>query len=483
MTRRQHRPISSRVAPLTIACVLLSLGPLLLSTTGCMGVQEADASIAPDAVPEDFEAPEADAESIECFHRALADGGEWEQRAPFGEVWAPRVPEGWRPYTQGNWVETDQGWGWEAEEPWGWAVFHYGRWFYGPERKWLWIPGTRWAPAWVAWRWGGSYVGWAPLPPTIGFVASRGLDPGSASIHATHFSFVPESALLTHNLRSVMLPVNQNATILGRTRDITRYTMVRHRVFDLGVSPRRITEIVGHPLEPLKVARLATSAGSSRGLFYQPPALAKLSGRSWSEFGSTASHRGMGSIRGSTRSEEIGGHGIAAARTRRSRGDQEAVRFAHGASTLRNRWDSRNSNPSGNTRRQMVRAQGNGRIEASGRFSEKNQMGERERVAAIGPRTSQTVQPRPLQTMRGQRAISSSAEALRSQAPRPERAQGYATQAEAQRSYTSAPRYQPRQVRDFAPPPQPQRSFMPAPPHQAHGAPTQTPSGGRHRPP
>ena len=32
-------------------------------------------------------------------------------------------------------------------------------------RGWCWIPGTTWGPAWVNWRWGGGYVGWAPMAP------------------------------------------------------------------------------------------------------------------------------------------------------------------------------------------------------------------------------------------------------------------------------------------------------------------------------
>lgn len=30
---------------------------------------------------------------------------------------------------------------------------------------WIWVRGEEWAPAWVDWRRGSDYVGWAPLPP------------------------------------------------------------------------------------------------------------------------------------------------------------------------------------------------------------------------------------------------------------------------------------------------------------------------------
>ena len=82
---------------------------------------------------------------------------------------------GWRPYTQGHWVDTDYGWTWISDEPWGWATYHYGRWLADQEYGWLWVPGNQWGPAWVSFQQGGGYVGWAPLPPAVGFQAGIGL--------------------------------------------------------------------------------------------------------------------------------------------------------------------------------------------------------------------------------------------------------------------------------------------------------------------
>ncbi|MCX7916289.1 MAG: hypothetical protein N3A53_08330, partial [Verrucomicrobiae bacterium] len=52
-------------------------------------------------------------------------------------------------------------------EPFGWAVFHYGRWYYDDYYGWIWIPDRIWGPAWVEWRETETYVGWAPLLPTV----------------------------------------------------------------------------------------------------------------------------------------------------------------------------------------------------------------------------------------------------------------------------------------------------------------------------
>ena len=88
------------------------------------------------------------------------------QTDDYGYVFQPNVTDPhWAPYTDGHWVYTDAGWTWVSDEPWGWATYHYGRWINIDGTGWVWVPGYRWAPAWVSWRYGGGYCGWAPLPP------------------------------------------------------------------------------------------------------------------------------------------------------------------------------------------------------------------------------------------------------------------------------------------------------------------------------
>lgn len=76
--------------------------------------------------------------------------------------WRPRVAAGWRPYWNGRWGWTPSGVTWISYEPWGWVPYHYGTWDYLPAYGWSWLPGRRFAPAWVYWYWGPSYVGWCP---------------------------------------------------------------------------------------------------------------------------------------------------------------------------------------------------------------------------------------------------------------------------------------------------------------------------------
>ena len=102
---------------------------------------------------------------VSDFYEPLAPFGYWTEVPRYGWCWYPtNVEQGWRPYINGNWVWSDGGWYWASEEPWAWATYHYGRWVWDPYYGWLWVPGLESAPAWVAWREGGDYVGWAPLP-------------------------------------------------------------------------------------------------------------------------------------------------------------------------------------------------------------------------------------------------------------------------------------------------------------------------------
>ena len=111
------------------------------------------------------------------FDVPLAQHGAWVEVGTYGRCWRPaHVAVEWRPYCSREWVWTDCGWYWSSDEPWAWACYHYGSWVYEPGMGWVWVPGVEWAPAWVSWRVGGGYIGWAPLPPP-GFFFARHPEP------------------------------------------------------------------------------------------------------------------------------------------------------------------------------------------------------------------------------------------------------------------------------------------------------------------
>lgn len=100
------------------------------------------------------------------FYEPLIPHGGWIEIESYGRCWRPSaVAVGWQPYCHGHWVWTDCGWYWVSDEPWAWACYHYGSWVHHPWHSWVWVPGVEWAPAWVSWRVGGGYIGWAPVPP------------------------------------------------------------------------------------------------------------------------------------------------------------------------------------------------------------------------------------------------------------------------------------------------------------------------------
>ena len=167
------------------------------------------------------------------FYEPLTPHGRWVVVAGYGRVWTPaHVEAGWRPYANGYWQRTDAGWYWMSDEPWGWATYHYGRWDWHAQFGWFWVPQTQWAPAWVAWREGGGYVGWAPLRPsvTIGVsLTSVHYEPAFAS---RAFVFVEHRRML-EPVRPKTVIVN-NTTIINKTVNITNVRVVNRKVINEG---------------------------------------------------------------------------------------------------------------------------------------------------------------------------------------------------------------------------------------------------------
>lgn len=129
--------------------------------------------------------------SLQSFYDELSPYGTWIQDPQYGYVWRPDVDQDeFRPYyTNGRWVMTEYGNTWVSNYDWGWAPFHYGRWVYNRYNNWIWIPDTVWGPAWVSWRSGGGYYGWAPLGPSISIGINIGR--GGYRIPDMCWNFVP----------------------------------------------------------------------------------------------------------------------------------------------------------------------------------------------------------------------------------------------------------------------------------------------------
>jgi hypothetical protein len=103
--------------------------------------------------------------SLAYSEAELGTSGAWFFAANYGGwCWRPHVAAGWRPYYNGYWRHSPGGvLVWVSYDPWGWVPYHYGRWAYEAAYGWVWLPGAAYAPAWVYWMYGPSYIGWAPM--------------------------------------------------------------------------------------------------------------------------------------------------------------------------------------------------------------------------------------------------------------------------------------------------------------------------------
>ena len=204
------------------------------------------------------------------FYEPLNPYGRWVVVAGHGRCWVPaRVETEWRPYANGYWQRTDAGWYWMSEEPWGWATYHYGRWDWNVQFGWFWVPQTQWAPAWVCWREGGGYVGWAPLRPSVAIginLAAVNYEPAFAS---RAFVFV-EHRHMMELVRPKTVVVN-NTTIINKTVKITRVNVVNKTVINEGPRPEIIERESGRKIHSVAARDFrhreeTAMAGSNRHL-------------------------------------------------------------------------------------------------------------------------------------------------------------------------------------------------------------------------
>lgn len=181
------------------------------------------------------------------FYEPLEPHGAWIEVGSYGRCWRPsRVTVGWRPYCNGHWVWTDCGWYWVSDEPWAWACYHYGSWVYDPHHAWIWVPGIEWAPAWVSWRVGGGFIGWAPLPPphvrlapTFVFVETRRFrERVRPSTVVVNNNTVIQKTKVVSNVR------REQRTIAGRAQKV---------VINEGPGVEQIQKATGQKLRPTPI--------------------------------------------------------------------------------------------------------------------------------------------------------------------------------------------------------------------------------------
>ena len=196
-------------------------------------------------------------------------GGNWIDVEGYGYGWQPDVvvrDPNWRPYSDGYWAYTDYGWTWISYEDFGWATYHYGRWANLADYGWVWFPGEDldWGPAWVSWRTGGDYIGWAPLPPRgpgvvyesqpIGVNVDVAFDIGPEYYNFCDVRFIGEPVL-----RDRIIPRVQNITYITNTVNVTNIYVQNNTVYNYGPDYTVVNRYSSRPIQRLAIERQAAT--------------------------------------------------------------------------------------------------------------------------------------------------------------------------------------------------------------------------------
>lgn len=178
--------------------------------------------------------------SFQVFYDELAPYGDWVRDTRHGYIWLPAVDQNFHPYgTDGHWVMTEYGNTWVSYYDWGWAPFHYGRWYFDDYfQSWAWIPGYDWGPAWVNWRSGGGYYGWAPLGPGAYINMSVGLP-------AFHWVFLPRHRIYHHYAFRYYAPHRNRVNIYNNTTIINNTYVYNNQTYVTGPSSREVRRVTG----------------------------------------------------------------------------------------------------------------------------------------------------------------------------------------------------------------------------------------------
>ena len=203
--------------------------------------------------------------SVDFFYDNLS-GGSWIDVGDYGYCWQPDVAvsnTSWRPYSDGYWAYTDLGWTWVSYEDFGWATYHYGRWANLTDYGWVWVPGRdadlEWGPAWVSWRTGGEYIGWAPLPPeTLTVYESRPLTgylDVEFNIGPAYYNFVDVRYIGEPVLRERIFAPTQNITYINQTVNVTNITYKNKTVYNYGPDVNVVNRVAARPIQRLRLDR------------------------------------------------------------------------------------------------------------------------------------------------------------------------------------------------------------------------------------
>ena len=167
---------------------------------------------------------------------------------------------------------TEYGNTWVSDYAWGWAPFHYGRWHLDDYYGWMWVPGTEWSPAWVAWRSGGGYYGWAPLSPGLNVNVSINI---GRRIPRPYWTFVPQRYITSPRVYDYCVPRPRVVNVINHTTIINNTYVYnnQHRYYS-GPQGRDIERVTHRPVPVRRVQNArqpgATSVRNGSVAMYRP---------------------------------------------------------------------------------------------------------------------------------------------------------------------------------------------------------------------
>ena len=211
--------------------------------------------------------------SFETFYHELAPYGDWVHNPQYGQVWIPNVERDFRPYqSRGHWIMTEYGNTWVSDYAWGWAPFHYGRWYLDDYYGWMWVPGNEWGPAWVAWRSGGGYYGWAPLGPGLNVNVSINI---GRHIPRPYWTFVQQRYITSPRIYDYCVPRPQVVNVINHTTIINNtYVYNNQHHYYSGPQGRDIEQVTHRPVPVRRVQNSrqpgATSVRGGSVAMYRP---------------------------------------------------------------------------------------------------------------------------------------------------------------------------------------------------------------------
>ncbi len=377
--------------------------------------------------------------SFDVFYSELLPYGDWVRDSRHGYVWLPAVGPDFHPYaTDGHWVMTEFGNTWVSYYDWGWAPFHYGRWYYDQYyRSWAWVPGYEWGPAWVSWRTGGGYYGWAPLRPGLSISVSFGIPFSS-------FIFLPRANLYAYNVFRFCPPRRNRVRIYNQTTIINNTVVYNDNRYIAGPSRRELQRVTNN-----RVPTYRTQSNGVRGrqvVSQSGRPLARSGSQVNSRSSRTPSDRGISYSRNSSRNSSRQS-GVQRSTSNRNSGRNSDVRTSspqrgfdvqpysgNQRSTARSSSSRSSSSRSGvSSRSSNPRSSGSpGRSSVSSRSSRSNS-------TAAKPSQSQRVRERSTASSRSSSPrVNSRASQSRSSVSKPQRSQRSSVSRSSSRS--SSPR-------------------------------------------